>query len=322
VARDKKTRELQVEDELRRRTRLAVPAFAGGFLYLLSSIIISSTLNGAPTVGLIQGLTPALSGQASPIESPRTLEIKFVSHHALALVAGGALGAISFVVLVLILLLLADAAIYRRPETWSLARPFVLYGGIAVALATVGHEIVTAIETHHFAVSSNHSNRAAELALPPVQAPGGATSYEFSNYIGLLASLALAAGMIGIVLNALRVGLLPRWMGILGMFTGILVSPLQLVFGATLQIVPAFWMVMMGILYSGRWPKPAGADSGDPPAWASGEARPWPPRAPRGRPAARGAAVATADIAPAAAPPSNGASPRRRRRKRGPGPRR
>ena len=38
-----------------------MPAFAGGVLYLLSAIIIASTLNGAPTVGLLQGLAPALA---------------------------------------------------------------------------------------------------------------------------------------------------------------------------------------------------------------------------------------------------------------------
>ena len=48
----------------------SVPAFAGGFLYLLSAIIISSTLPGAPTVGVVQGLTPALEGVANPAVSP------------------------------------------------------------------------------------------------------------------------------------------------------------------------------------------------------------------------------------------------------------
>ncbi len=74
--------------------------------------------------------------------------------------------------------------------------------------------------------------------------------------------------MIATMMAAQRVGLLPRWMGILGIFTGLLIFlPIG---GAELQVIPAFWMVMMGILFVGRWP------SGDPPAWAAGEARPWP----------------------------------------------
>src|ERR1700677_3077362 len=107
----------QLSLEIERRNRLAVPAFAGGFLYLLSSIIISGTLNGAPTVGLLEGLGPALSGVANPTISPRTPEVKFISHHALALIAGSTLAAIAIGALTLILLLLVNATIFRRPQT-------------------------------------------------------------------------------------------------------------------------------------------------------------------------------------------------------------
>jgi hypothetical protein len=128
--------------------------------------------------------------------------------------------------------------------------------------------------------------------------------------------------MIGICLNAMRVGLLPRWMGILGMVCGVTIF---LPVGSELQILIAFWMVMMGVMCAGRWPRQAGASTGDPPAWAAGEARPWPSRAPvRASVAAAGAggAVAATDLAPAPAPaPRDSGSARRRRRKRGPGPR-
>ena len=130
----------QVAIETRRRQKLAVPAFGGGFLYLLSAIIITETLNGAPTVGLVQGLTPALSGVANPAVGPRTAEVKFVSRHAFTLIAGGTLAAIAFVMLTLILLLLVDATSFRRPETWRYARPLVLGGGIAVAFVSIGRQ--------------------------------------------------------------------------------------------------------------------------------------------------------------------------------------
>ncbi len=91
-------------------------------------------------------------------------------------------------------------------------------------------------------------------------------------YLDLLAGLSLAAGMIMVMINALRVGLLPRWMAMLGIFTALLLFfPFG---GAQLQIIPAFWMVMMGVLLIGRWPN-------EPPAWVSGEARPWPTAAER-----------------------------------------
>ena len=134
--------------------------------------------------------------------------------------------------------------------------------------------------------------------------------------------IALAAGTIVIALNAMRVGLLPRWMGFLGMFTGILIFFARE--GAFLQIVPAFWMVSLGILFAGRWP------NGEPPAWAAGEARPWPSQArgarSRARPAGSGDATQPAtgadaseqpDATPAPAKPPGVSSARKRRRKRG-----
>jgi hypothetical protein len=293
----------QVARESERRSRLAVPAFAGGVLYLLSSIIISSTLNGAPTVGLLQGLAPALGGVANPAVSPRAEEVKFISHHAGPLIAGSVLAAVAIVALMLILLLLFDAASFRRPETWSLARPLVLYGGIAVAVVSVGHQVVSAIETHNFATGHDFSSHAVDQALTK------GTANMVVEYIDLLSGLALAAGMIGVMLGAQRVGLLPRWMGILGIFAGLLIFlPIG---GAQLQIIVSFWMVMAGILLIGKWP------NGDPPAWPAGEARPWPS-------AQRRAPARAAEPAPAAAgagqngvaePARPSRSARRRRRK-------
>ena len=306
----------QVEAESARRTRLAVPAFAGGFLYLLSTIITYSTLRGAPTVGLLQGLTPALEGVAAPAVSPRTPWIRYVSHHAFGLLAGGVLDAVAVGILTLILLLLADATIFRRPQSFRPMRPLILAGGIGVVVVTLAHWVVNAIETHKFVVGHDHSNSAVEHALTS-NAPT-----ELVAYLGLVAGLALAVGMIGLAINAMRVGLLVRWMAYVGIFAGLLI--LVPIGGTELQVVPAFWMVMLGILYAGKWP------NGDPPAWKDGEARPWPSRAPAPRGGSAQPATATAgaggssgaEPAPAPAPAGAGGSSRKRRRKRGPGPRR
>ena len=68
-------------------------------------------------------------------------------------------------------------------------------------------------------------------------------------------------------LNAMRVGLLTRFMGVLGIIVGVLfVIPLE----GALPIVKVFWLVALGVLFLGRWP------GGMPPAWVTGEAQPWP----------------------------------------------
>jgi hypothetical protein len=296
----------RVADESERRRRLSVPAFAGGVLYLLSGIIISSTLNGAPTVGLLQGLQPALSGVANPAVSPRAGEVRFISHHAFPLIAGSLLAALAIAVLTLVLLLLAGATRFRRPETWGPARMLVMSGGAALAVISVAHQIVTAIETHNFAVGHDFSNHAVDNALTK------GTANVVMDYLDLVAGLSLAVGMVVVMVGAMRAGLLTRWVGVLGIFSGVLIFlPIG---GATLEVVPAFWLVAMGLLCAERWP------NGDPPAWSTGEARPWPTRAAlreANQATAGKVLAATADVSPAPAQPVPGGSLRKRRRKRG-----
>ena len=311
----------QVALEQERRTRLGPPGVAAGILYLLGTIIIAETLNGAPSVGLLQGLEPALSGVANPAVSPRAEEVKYISHHAFGLLAGSVLAGLAIAFLTLVLLLLVDATRFRRPQMWSAARPLVLFGGVAFAVVSVSHQVVAAIETHNFAVGHDFSIHAADQALTK-----GAANVII-DYVSLLAGLALAVGMIAVMLNAMRVGLLPRWMSFLGMFSAILFFlPIG---GAELEIVPAFWMVAMGLLCAGRFP------GGDPPAWAAGEARPWPSAAERrgqqaqdrGSRRGRGQQVdktpalaagsAGGGPAPDPAPVPSGGTSRKRRRKRG-----
>lgn len=257
--------EQQLARESSRRGRMGVPAFAGGLLYFVSALIVSATLSGAPNVGLLQGLAPALKGEANPSIGPRAAEVKYISHHAFALIAGSAIKALSLVALTLLLLLLLDATRFRRPETWSLARPLVLFGGLGLALVTIVHQIALAVQVHDFAIGHDLSTHAVERAL------NHGTVNVGSEYLALLTALVLMAGMVAVSLNAMRTGLLTRWMNVVGIFAAVLIFlPIG---GATLEIIPAFWMCAMGILYLGRWP------NGDPPAWAAGEARPWPTQA-------------------------------------------
>jgi hypothetical protein len=297
----------QVARESEWRARLAVPAFAGGLLYLLSGIVTNAVASSAPTVGVLQGLAPALSGEANPAVSPRAPEVKYLSHHASSLIIASVLAAIAIGALTLVLMLLADASRFRRPASWALARPLVLVGGVALAVISVVHQVVLAIETHSFAVGHDFTNSAVDNALAK------STPNVVSQYLDLLAGLAVAVAMGVIVVNAIRVGLVTRWLGVVGIISAILIFlPIG---GATLEVIPSFWLVAIGILYIGKWP------NGQPPAWESGEARPWPSRAQMreqtggargGRPAL---ATGSGDVAPAPAKPAGGGSSRKRRKR-------
>lgn len=313
----------QVAAESDRRARLAVPGFAAGVLYLLSGIILSATLKALPTVGVIQALAPALRAEPNPTVSPRVPEVGFVDHHAFGLIAGSVLQAISIAILLLILLFLLGAIRFRRPESTSTARPLILAGGVVLAVTVFAHQVVQAITAHNFITHHDLTNHAVDQALTQ------GSSLQVTTYLGFVAGVVLAAGMIVVMMGAVRTGLLPRWMTYLGIFAAVLAfTPIGVALGFIQQLLPAFWLVAMGMLLTGRLP------GGDPPAWAAGQARPWPSpadrRSERGGEQARQtgskgarehtqprqAPSAVADVAPEPARAASSRSRKRRRRKR------
>jgi MFS family permease len=120
---------------------------------------------------------------------------------------------------------------------------------------------------------------------------------------GLGGQLAIAFAYILISLNAMRAGLLSRFMGILGMIVGVLyVLP---IFGGPL-VVEIFWLGAVGLLFLGYWPGGRG------PAWETGEEIPWPTAAAR---AGGGQPEPAVDPEPEQ-PVQRPASRKRRRKKR------
>jgi hypothetical protein len=111
-----------------------------------------------------------------------------------------------------------------------------------------------------FAGSSDHSTAAAHDAISPA-------AYVVGSLFQYLGRLGLAVGFVMVSLNAMRVGLLTRFMGVLGILSGLLFL-LQV---TALPVVQAFWLVALGAMISGRW-------RSVPPAWSSGRPEPWPTR--------------------------------------------
>ena len=124
---------------------------------------------------------------------------------------------------------------------------------------------------------------------------------------------ALGFAFIMLGLNAMRVGLLTRFMGILAIIVGVLfIQPLLGSQGVALQ---SFWLAVIGFVFILRWP-----GNRIPPAWISGKAEPWPSIA-AGRAAKAGAGDASSTPAPSLPEPeSNGsgdtAGQLRKKRKR------
>lgn len=142
-----------------------------------------------------------------------------------------------------------------------------LVGCVLFGVSEVAYVVNYGIQAHHFV---NHGSQTypeanALLTKPSLVVP------QITNDFGLLL---VAVGYVMVSLNAMRVGLLTRFLGYLGIIAGVLtIIPI-----VPIPIVAAYWLLALAYLLSGRWP------SGVPPAWSSGRAEPW-PKTQRERPA-------------------------------------
>jgi hypothetical protein len=101
--------------------------------------------------------------------------------------------------------------------------------------------------------------------------------------LSVASTFAIAVAFVLICLNAMRAGLLSRFMGSLGMIIGALY-----VFQFIIPpgIVQLFWLPALGLMFLNRWPQGRG------PAWDAGEAVPWPSAQQRRGPISDGADAA------------------------------
>lgn len=93
-----------------------------------------------------------------------------------------------------------------------------------------------------------------------------ATDFGALAYLGLLTQLAFVAAIVTISINAMRVGLLTRFLGYLAVISAVLF----LLPFLPLPIAQIYWLGALAVLPAGRNP------SGTPAAWSSGEAIAWP----------------------------------------------
>ncbi len=241
--------------------------------------------------------------------SELTLELIY-SHKRFPLdVIGAIFNGIGLIAVAITLSWLYGALRARNPAAGSYQRWLAVAGGVIAAIVAIGYAIDIAIKASDFVNNGDqtyqqakHLTRGILLGVVPV--------------IGQAATLLLAVGFVMIALGAMRVGLLTKFMGYLGMFVGILVL---IPIGSPVPIVQAFWLLALAYLLSGRWP------SGFPPAWQTGRAEPWPSSSTRreqatnsnrgGGRSKRGPAPAPQAVG-AAAPAGASGAPKRKRKRR------
>jgi hypothetical protein len=186
-------------------------------------------------------------------------ELRFFHRHADALLGASALRGIALLLLVVVAVHLYKATKSRNPNL----NPVVLFVGIfgpaALAIGSFAHDVFLAVVSADFAGRQFQTiDVAKDLS---------------SSWVRLVTIGFSVAGTAGLAfwfiigsLNAMRVGLLTRFMGVLG----VIIGPAFLFGLAPLLIT--FWLLAVGALFLGRWVRAV------PPAWETGEAIPWPPR--------------------------------------------
>jgi hypothetical protein len=169
-------------------------------------------------------------------------------------------------------------------------------GTVAYGVGRTVTEVAQFLRARDFVHAADQSNSAADAALSSSATLAGQLFWEIGG-------LTLAVGFVMISLNAMRVGLLTRFMGVLGVIVGA-TFVLQLDQPGILRM---FWLAALGLVLLGRWP------GGIPKAWDTGEAEPWPSQQQlREQRAAAQDAGGTEGDAKAARPPAPGAPKPRR----------
>jgi hypothetical protein len=181
-----------------------------------------------------------------------------VHAHKGAFLFSGILTALGMLAFIPPLLYLYTVTRYRRSELPSFTRVLIFLGLILFAICAVWFQSRQAHAADQFVAGSVKTKKHAEDLLRDATTTVAGLSLASSIAIGLATVL--------VSLNAMRAGLLSRFMGVLGVILGALfVLPL-----IASPIIQLFWLLALGALFLNIWPGGRG------PAWETGEAAVWP----------------------------------------------
>ncbi len=246
--------------EAQQRPRAALLALVAGNFTLFGGIAASLLFADFPAVSVLDGIRDAAGLPLTVGEGLRTAQIRFYDDHVVGLLLSTVVLAIGSAAIAGVLGYLFRATAARTPLLPRIALYGALLGPIMVGVAKIVEQVSNAIAARTFVSAGDFTTAAAHDALA-----GGVTLA--AQIVAQLGVLLMAFSFVLVSLHAMRAGLLTRFMGILGMIVGgLFIIPL----GGGLPVVQCFWLIAVGFLIIGRWPK------GRPLAWETGRAEPWP----------------------------------------------
>ena len=253
------TPQQQLEWEARLRPRAAVAAAAAGIL-LFASQLAQGLLSGrAPDSSFLESLQRAgRPGGVSDLPSLQIPVAEYLSDQAPWLLVTFGAEALGSFALAYALTFLAAATRARREKFPKIALYLPVVGGVLVGVSAIGRGLGRVLDVSSFLDGPRTVGEAQDIGLGGLSLVAEVVYYP--------ASLALAAGIVMVSLQAMNAGLLTRFLGVLGAIVG----ALQVIQVIPLPLVQAYWMIALAVLFAGRRP------GGQPPAWSTGREEPWP----------------------------------------------
>jgi hypothetical protein len=317
-------------EQLEWERRLALPAAGSAFL---SAALL------AASIALQTPFRRDLPSRDDPEKHLKT--VLDLDHHGSALLSSIVVQGIGALALAGVLFYLYRAVRHRRPSAPTalvplfVIGPLLMIGGGALSQSVLNRDAhdfvrqnagripaqatVSAAAAREKALSRRPKSAAYKAAkrrhdaLARARSQGDSRANDLLNkrhvagaVLSEAGTVALAFSLVMVSLNGMRVGLTSRFLGILGMIVGLLlILPLLPV-----PIIQIFWAVSLGLIFLNRWPGGRG------PAWASGEAIPWPGAGDRAQ-ARQGGGAKGATPQPEPEPEQPRPASRKRKRRKG-----
>lgn len=261
--------------EARVRPRQAAIAAAAALLLIISSVL-------------------QLAGPHTRVNEI-TIGLIFEHRRFVLDLVGAVLEGVGWLALAATLWFLFDSSRARSGDVKPFIGYLALLGAPLAAIGIIGYVITYGSVAQQF-VSQGAQTYPEAHTLMSNQA---LSIFQIFDYLG---ELLLAISFVMVALHAMRVGLLTRFMGFLGIIGGVL----TLFVITPVPIVQFYWLAALAYLLLGRWP------TGVPPAWRTGRAERWPSAQEARQAAARAksgrAPAITRGAVPAAAGAGDGSS--------------
>lgn len=242
--------------ERERGSKAGASALAAAIVTFVGSLLVILASRDLPITRLLDTLRSNLLGPAAPDPGPLARLVQFFDDNLVLVVVARLLPAVGIALATVALVFLYQSTKARNPQLSKLTLVITIAGGVLTVVATVVGTTSIALDVSAFTGSEQ---QAREVLRSTFTAGGDQLAQLGIRVFGM--GLALTAW------QAMRVGLLTRFIGILGIIVGLLyILPLD----GTLPFLKIFWIAALGMLFLQRWPRAL------PPAWVTGEAQPWP----------------------------------------------